>query len=217
MLKSSAFITVGAALLISGASFAADLGKVGHTFKIEEEPFIEMMKQRAAEIDPEELKEEMQTRAKDRIENPIPVTGISKATKDRTFYFDPSYVADRDAVLPWGEFLHRAGARVNPLEHEDFNRRLFFIDSRDTDQVEWLREQLLNPISGEKVPIEDRVILVGGSLFKLQKELEVEYKSDVYFDQYGELTTNFGIKHSPAIATQEGLSIRIDEVNLNNQ
>jgi len=38
----------------------------------------------------------------------------------------------------------------------------------------------------------------------------------VYFDQHGELTTKFAIKHSPAIAEQEGLKIRINEINLNN-
>jgi conjugal transfer pilus assembly protein TraW len=50
----------------------------------------------------------------------------------------------------------------------------------------------------------------------MQKELKEEYKNEVYFDQHGELTTKFGIKYVPAIARQEGLSMRIDEINLNN-
>ena len=53
---------------------------------------------------------------------------------------------DKDAVLPCGKVLHRAGTKVNPLEHMNLNRRIFFIDSREELQVEWLKEQLSNPL-----------------------------------------------------------------------
>ena len=82
--------------------------------------------------------------------------------------------------------------------------------------MEWLKEQLNNPLPEQKEPVEDRIILVGGSVFKLKEELDPKHKDKVYFDQSGELTTRFGIKHSPAIAAQEGLKICIDEINLNN-
>ena len=144
-------------------------------------------------------------------------SGISGAKTDRTFYFDPTYTLDADAVLPCGKVLHKAGTRVNPLEHMDLNRRIFFVDSRDEAQVEWLREQLNNPLPEQKEPVEDRVILVAGSVFKARDELATAHKHKVFFDQHGELTTKFAIKHTPAIAQQEGLQIRIDEVNLNNQ
>ena len=119
-------------------------------------------------------------------------------------------------MLPYGKVLHKAGTTVNPLEHMDLNRRLFFIDSREATQVEWLQEQLNNPLPEQKEPVEDRIILVGGSVFKLKEDLGQKHEDKVYFDQSGELTTRFGIKHSPAIASQEGLKIRIDEINLTN-
>jgi conjugal transfer pilus assembly protein TraW len=195
---------------------ANDLGKLGSTFKIEEEAFTLMMKRKLAEIDMEAEREKMQKIAIDKVENPTPVIGITGAGENRTFYFDPTYTLDEDAVLPCGKILHKAGTTVNPLEHMDLNRRLFFVDSREANQVEWLQEQLNNPLPEQKEPIEDRIILVGGSVFKLKELLGQKHEDKVYFDQSGELTTRFGIKHSPAIAVQEELKIRIDEINLTN-
>jgi conjugal transfer pilus assembly protein TraW len=193
---------------------ANDLGKLGNTFRIEEEAFTLMMKRKLAEIDMEAAREKMQKIAIDRVENPAPVIGITVVTENRTFYFDPTYTLDEDAVLPCGKILHKAGTTVNPLEHMDLNRRLFFVDSREASQVEWLQEQLNNPLPEQKEPVEDRIILVGGSVFKLHEILGQKHEDKVYFDQNGELTTRFGIKHSPAIAAQEELKIRIDEINL---
>jgi conjugal transfer pilus assembly protein TraW len=203
-------------LMIAEVSVAKDLGKEATTFKIEEEAFTVMMKRKLEEVDMEAERKKMEKTAIDRVNNPIPVVGITGAEKNRTFYYDPTYILDEDAVLPCGKVLHKAGTRVNPLEHMDLNRRLFFVDSRNAKQVEWLKGQLNNPLPQQKEPVEDRVILVGGSVFKLQDELEDRHKSNVYFDQSGELTTKFGIKHSPAIAMQEGLKVRIDEINLTN-
>lgn len=62
--------------------------------------------------------------------------------------------------------------------------------------------------------IEDRVILVGGSHFKIKEELGREHEDKVYFDQNGELTSKFGIKASPAIVTQDGLILKIEEIKL---
>ena len=201
---------------IAEITMANDLGKLGNTFKIEEEAFTLMMKRKLAEIDMEAAREKMQKIAIDRVENPAPVIGITVVTENRTFYFDPTYTLDEDAVLPCGKILHKAGTTVNPLEHMDLNRRLFFVDSREASQVEWLQEQLNNPLHEQKEPVEDRIILVGGSVFKLKEELGQKHEDKVYFDQNGELTTRFGIKHSPAIAAQEELIIRIDEINLTN-
>jgi len=196
--------------------FAVDLGKIGKSFRIEEEPFVEMMKRKLAEVDMEAERKKMESVAREKIENPTPVDGLVAATSDRTFYFDPTYVLDEDAVLPCGKILHKAGARVNPLEYMSLNRRIFFIDGRDQAQLSWLMEQLDNPLSDQKVPIEDRIILVGGSVFKVQDELAKAEKDKVFFDQHGELTSKFAIKHTPAIAQQDGLKIRIDEINLSN-
>ena len=203
-------------ILLPISANATDFGTQGASFKVIEEPFIQMMKNRMEKVDMEAKKEEIQKRAKYKVENPNPVKNIKPATKDRTFYFDPSYTLDKDAVLPCGKILHKAGATVNPLEHMDLNRRMFFVDGRNNDQIEWLKEQLKTP--SPKVNnqiIEDRVILIGGSVFKLKEELGDSDEDKVYFDQGGELTTRFGIKASPAIVVQDGgMQLKIEEVSL---
>lgn len=197
---------------------AKDLGVVGQTFNVVEEPFIEMLKKRLDKLDLEKEKQKIQAAAKERVENPQAVSGINPARKDRVFYFDPSYILDKDAVLPCGKVLHKAGTKVNPLEHMDLDRRLFFIDSRRENQIAWLKERLNSPLAKQeqKEQVEDRVILVAGSVFKLQELLGEEHADKVYFDQAGELTTKFGIKASPAVVEQEGFRLKIEEVVLND-
>ena len=78
--------------------------------------------------------------------------------------------------------------------------------------MKWLKTELNNPLPEQKELVEDKIILVGGSPLQLEEELGVS----IYFDQQGSLTSKFGIQHSPAIAIQEGLKIRIDEINLTN-
>ena len=75
---------------IAEITMANDLGKLGNTFKIEEEAFTLMMKRKLAEIDMEAEREKMQKIAIDRVENPAPVIGITVVTENRTFYFDPT-------------------------------------------------------------------------------------------------------------------------------
>ena len=97
----------------------------------------------------------------------------------------------------------------------ELNRRMFFIDGRNQEQVEWLKKQLNTPKSkaGSRI-IEDRVILVGGSVFKIKEEIGEDHSDKVYFDQAGELTTKFGIKASPAVVVQDGLMLKIEELSL---
>ena len=216
-LKGNSFVTE--------ISYAADFGVIGQTFPIAEESFIAMLKKRLDNVDIEKEKQKIQARAKEQIENPLPVSNITEATKDRVFYFDPSYTLDKDVILPCGKILNKAGTKVNPLEHIDLNRRLFFIDGRNLDQVVWLKEQLDSKVLAQeqkgqevqkeqKEQVEDRIILVGGSVFKLKEILGQDHEDKVYFDQAGELTKKFGIKAAPAVAEQEGLMLKIKEIKL---
>jgi len=210
-------------LAINLKSYAKDFGTRGHTYQIIEQPFLKMIDERLQKVDMQKEQEKMTAITKDRVANPRAVEGVSPATKNRVFHFDPTYTLDEDAVLPCGKILHKAGTKVNPLQHMDLNRRLFFIDSRQLAQVKWLKVQLTasnpevsNELSRQKAPIEDRVILVGGSVSKLKEELGAEHENKVYFDQHGELTTKFGIKASPAVARQDGLRLKIEEVVFND-
>ena len=203
-------------LAISFKTYAKDFGTRGHTYKIAEQAFLEMIDQRLQKVDMKKEQAKMTAIAKDRVENPPAVKNIKPAIKSRVFYYDPTYTLDKDAVLPCGKILHKAGKTVNPLQHMDLNRRMFFIDSRENIQITWLKEQLTNPLPEQSEPVEDRIILIGGSPSKLKEHLGKEHENKVYFDQGGELTTRFGIKASPAFVVQDGLKLRIEEVLLND-
>jgi conjugal transfer pilus assembly protein TraW len=199
---------------ISLSANAKDFGTQGHSYQITEQEFLQMIAERLKKIDMKKEQEKMQKVVRDRVENPRAIEAVKPATSTRSFYFDPTYTLDKDVVLPCGKILHRAGTQVNPLEHMDLNRRLLFIDARRIEQVKWLREELDKPLPDQKDPVEDRVILVGGSPSTLKKLLKDEHKNKVYFDQNGELTTRFGITGSPAVVVQDGLRLKIDEIKL---
>jgi len=199
-------------VFIGTPALAKDFGTRGHTYKIIEQPFLQMIDERLKKVDIEAERTKMEENARDRIHNPKPVDGILPSTKSRIFYYDPTFTLDEDVILPCGQILHKAGTKVNPLEHMQLNRRMFFVDSRQPEQVRWLKEQLNNPLPEQVEPVQDKIILVGGSPLKLKEELDAE----VYYDQQGALSTKFGIKHSPAIVQQDGLLLRIEEIKLLN-
>jgi len=193
---------------LASNTIAKDFGSKGHSYPIAEQPFLEMIEERLSRVDIKLEQQKMQEKARQKVEEPIPVIGITKAEKDRTFYYDPTYVLGEDIKLPSGKILHKAGTKVNPLEHMSLDRRLFFLDSNDPKQVKWLETKISNPGKYQNQILEDRIILVAGRPFDLQEEL----KQEVYFDQLGRITNQLGIKSVPAIAMQDGLKIKIEEV-----
>jgi conjugal transfer pilus assembly protein TraW len=181
------------AIIVSIESEAKDFGKQGNTFEIKEEGFLSMVQRKLNNVDIEEHKKKMQSIARRKIEEPDLVKGIVSTLKPRNFEYDPTFIVKEDITLQNGEVLYPIGTKVNPLDHMDFDRKLFFIDGRDKDQIKWLLKSLHGT---EKVKY---IILVAGRPLDLSEELGL----DVYFDQFGELTTKFGIKQVPATVEQE--------------
>lgn len=208
----SAILTI---VIVNSVS-ANELGCRGQTFKIEEQPFQEMVIARLAEVDLEKEKEKMHEIAREKIENPKAVESIERATADNHWYYDPTYELDEDVVLPCGKILHKAGTKVNPLDYMDLERRVFFINGKDKDQIAWLKENIR--IGEDMVSLEkqdnnsqDLVILVAGSPIELSEELGIQ----VYFDQNGGvLTSKWHITKVPAIVEQEGKQLRIEEIKI---
>lgn len=83
-------------------------------------------------------------------------------------------------------------------------------------KVKWLKAQLTSSLPTEDKTIEDKIILIGGSPFKLKEELGEKHENKVYFDQHGELVGKFVIKASPAVVVQDGLQLKIEEVLVND-
>ena len=187
---------------------AADLGTLGPTYEITEPHLLRFIEQRLREKERngelQRLVEQAQARGILAVTRPTPVADLRPTETARTFYFDPSFTLDRNIVDASGQLLFAAGMRKNPLDVVSLSRHLLFFDARDRRQVLRARE-LMTAYDGKVKPI-----LTGGSYLDLMKSWRVP----VYYDQQGLLTRRFGIRQVPAIVSQEGARLRIDEVGL---
>jgi len=185
---------------------AVDLGPIGPTYELREPDLLEFIRARIEEKartgELKRLEEQFKRQAEESIRNPQPVPELSQATAARTFYYDPTFVLDRNVFDDKGNVLFPAGTRKNPLEVVSMTKRLLFFDARDRRQVENALH-LIDSFAGRVKPI-----LVGGSYVDLMKA----WKVPVYFDQHGDLTRQLGILHVPALVSQEGMRLRIDEL-----
>lgn len=194
--------------LLATAAHAENLGSIGPVYPIAEESFLAFIKrrleekQRSGEI--ARLQREAQARAEQAIRNPAPVAGLRATDVARTFYFDPTFVLPQNVLDPQGRVLFPAGTRKNPLDVVSLSKHLLFFDARDQRQVERART-LIDHYTGKVKPI-----LVGGSYLDLMEA----WQRPVYYDQHGSLTRQLGIRQVPALVSQEGTRLRIDEIRL---
>ncbi|MEF8749515.1 MAG: type-F conjugative transfer system protein TraW [Candidatus Accumulibacter propinquus] len=198
-------LVLGLMLGAAGAR-AMDLGVIGPTYEISEPHLLQMIEQRLREKERSgelgRLEAQVRERGIATVKNPPPVTGLRATDAVRTFYFDPSFTLDRNLLGPQGELLFAAGTRKNPLEVVSLSRHLLFFDARDPRQVSRAR-QLIALYQGRVKPI-----LVGGSYLDLMQSWHVP----VYYDQQGLLTGRLGITQVPALVSQDGLRLRIDQL-----
>ena len=185
---------------------ATNLGTIGPTYPVAEKNLLDvfMARLRAKEASGELKRHEQEARdrAAHAVNNPKPVDGLRRAQAARTFYFDPSFTLQSNVVDSTGAILFPAGTRKNPLEVVSLSKHLLFFDARDPRQVARASE-LIEHYQGKVKPI-----LVGGSYLDLMKR----WNKPVFYDQEGTLVRKFGIAAVPAIVSQEGQRLRIDEV-----
>jgi conjugal transfer pilus assembly protein TraW len=188
------------------AARAEKLGAIGPTYPIAERHLLDDImarlreKERTGEL--KKFEQLARERATQTVNHPSPVAGLTRVESPRTYYFDPSFVLDRNVIDETGALLFAAGTRKNPLDVISLSKHLLFFDARDQRQVARARE-LIAAYAGRVKPI-----LVGGSYIELMKAWQLR----VYYDQGGTLVRKFGITAVPAIVSQEGKRLRIDEV-----
>lgn len=194
------------ALALAGAVQAQNLGVIGPVYPIAEPSLLDVILARLREAEASgalaRLQRDTQSRVQREVEMPTPVTGITRTTRPRTRYYDPSIVVPEVIRDADGKVLVAPGTKLNPLDTVSLSRPLLFIDARDTTQLARAR-QLLDERAGRV-----KLILTGGSYLDLMRGWQLP----VYFDQHGHLTDKLGIRHVPAIVTQEGQRLRIDEL-----
>jgi conjugal transfer pilus assembly protein TraW len=149
------------------------------------------------------LQENYKQKVIDAVEKPRPVHGVSTTETARTFYVDPTWTLDRNVVDEQGKLLFPAGTKVNPLDYAPLTQYLLFFDQREKAQVAFARRFI------EQSKARVKPILVGGEPLKLMRQ----WKREVFYDQGGVLSRKFLLKQSPAIVSQEGKRLRIDEIH----
>lgn len=196
------------ASLGSGAVIGEDLGSVGPTYPIAEPHLVRFIeeqfreKERTGEL--ARIQKAIVERNVSRIRNPKPVDGLEPTAFPRTYYFDPTYVLDESLFDGNGQLVFPAGTAANPLEVVGLSKHLLFFDARDERQVR-KAEELIQLYQGQVKPI-----LVGGSFLDLMKRWKVQ----VFYDQKGSLSGRLGLRQVPALVSQDGRRLRIDELAL---
>ena len=199
-------LALALAIACSVGARAETLGAIGPTYPIAERNLLDHImarlreKERSGEL--KKFEQLAKERASQSVTNPKPIPGLKRVEMARTYYFDPTFVLDRNVVDENGALMFPAGTRKNPLDVVSLTKHLLFFDARDPRQVTRARE-LIDAYQGRVKPI-----LVGGSYLDLMKA----WKLRVYYDQEGVLVRKFGIAAVPAIVSQEGQRLRIDEV-----
>lgn len=185
---------------------AENLGTVGPTYPIAEPHLLRYIeetlraKERSGEL--ARLEADARRRIIEAIRQPRALPGIQLVSTPRTFWVDPSITVAHTIADAAGNVIVPAGTIRNPLQVVTLSKHLLFFDGRDRDQVRRARA-LIDHYDGKVKPI-----LVAGSYLELMKAWQLP----VYFDQQGALTAKLGITRVPALVSQEGLRLRIDEL-----
>lgn len=207
ILRSAIALTValGVAPAMNASAQEKDVTRFGPTYEIVEPDMLEdilaRMQEKQDSGEALRIQQEAADRAKARLLNPAPVEGITTARKKRVFTYDPTVVAHENILGPDGRILIPRGTRANPLEISDFGDPMFFFDARDPKQVK-KAQALIKEYKGGIMPV-----LTGGSFVDLMKK----WNRRVWYDQTGFITKKLGIRHVPALVTQEGNLLRIEE------
>ena len=194
-------------MFVSFPSFAKDLGSYGQLFPIQEPDMMDLIQSRLNHMQNDGEMNEIQKKAEDNVKKhavrPPSVPGISKASSDRTWLYDPTFTANKDITDGRGNYIVHAGQSINPLDKIPFNETLFFIDGDNQNELDWVKSKI-------KFVINFKVILVNGNIPKTSDYL----KEQIYFDQYGVMTSKFGIEHTPAEVYQERNKLRVKEIKV---
>lgn len=206
VLHTCAAVLASATLLAPAVAAARDLGVIGPVYAIAEPNLLEVILAKLREAEASgglaKLQREARSSARQEVEHPAAVATLSKTTRPRSFYYDPTIVVPYPITDAEGRVIVSPGTQVNPLDTVSLSKHLLFFDARDAGQIKRAR-QLLDRYNGRV-----KLILTGGSYLGLAQK----WKLPVYYDQQGSLTEKLRIRHVPALVSQEGKRLRIDEI-----
>lgn len=188
------------------SSFADDLGTYGKIYPISEPDMIDWIKNKAADMVKsgqwQQIQNKAITDAKEKINHPTPVSGISDAQITKTWYYAPMVNLKENLTDTQGHVIAKAG-NYNALRYKPFDIQLLFINGNNPKQVEWALAK------NSESDIRTKIVLTQGSFMELDKKNKVWF----YYDQNGKYTQKLNIKHVPAIVKQAGDQLKITEIS----
>lgn len=110
---------------------------------------------------------------------------LTRVAKPRSFHWEP-----------------RSNGRLNPLEFATLNEPLIFVNGLDGAQVAKAAE------TQKRYGGAAKIIVVG----KAGPEVATLPKQKTYSDLTGKLAKKLQLQHGPALVTQEGAKLRIEEI-----
>lgn len=197
-------IAIGGLVPLASVSVARDHGVMGQTWPLTEPDLLATIEGKLHTLQAnggmKRMQDELVAKTKQRVIRPTPVSGIEHATKPRKWFHDPSVVLENDIRDHKGNVIVAAGAKVNPLKIISLKRSIVFVDGDSPEQLKWATSKF--KATGAKI------VFVSGSPFEKMKD----YQRRFFFDQKGELTRKFDIKHTPAVVAPAGEQLLVEEI-----
>lgn len=192
-------------VFIFNSIYADNLGTVGKVYPIAEPDMIDWIKAKAAAMVKNgqwhEIQNKAIAKAKEQINHPSPVFGITDAQVTRTWYYKPMVNLRQDLTDGRGHVIAKAG-NYNALRYKPFDVQMLFINGNNIKQLNWALTK------NAEFRIRTKIILTQGSFLDLDKK----YKVWFYYDQGGKYTQKLNIKHVPAIVKQDSDQLKIMEI-----
>jgi len=196
-------ILLMSSMLMPSFCLASNLGNYGQIFEVKEVDIRAVIQNKLSVM---EKTGELETRKKeavDRISKQVirpKSLSLTKLNKTTVHYIDPSITVNKDVYTPNGQLIVKAGTKVNPFERITLSKALFFFDSDDEKQIEWVKShyQQYNQV---------KFILTSGNV-----KDATNLFGKVYFDMGGEITAKLNVKHVPAVAIQDGLKWKVTQI-----
>lgn len=209
MTKSIFYLGLVALFVSATPATGRDYGTLGTTWMIAEPDLLEAIHARLHTLEESgelaALNRRFVQAARETIEHPHPVAGITPATADRQWLFDPTVTLAHDIRDAHGNLLAAKGQRFNPLHVVAIAHAFAVIDGDNNDEIAWALKQ--------GAPDKVWIVLVKGS----PTERMTALKRRFWFDQDGVITRRFGIAHTPALIIQKDDLIAVHEIALRHE
>lgn len=202
MLKKKLFLSVS--VIFSINAFASDLGNVGQSFLIIEKDAISLLKdtvnQKLANGGKDKLVFDAQKRFFNKLSNIQAPDGVTTVTENKIRVVDLTEVVNKDILDNKNNVIVRKGTALNPLKNKPLDKKVFFIDGRNQEQLVFAKAN---------AKANDKIILVAGNLWTSQEFLE----RNVFLEMG--LVHKMHIQATPSIASQgDGFKLQIEEYKL---